>query len=100
MSGHHKSTRADNDVRREYKAKCAETNFPCCICQQAFDYAARKDDYADDDRFQRDYFFPASTHHLYDDPANWRPSHAGCNRDRSDEDARAGIGTASRLWLG
>lgn len=100
MSKHHKSTRQDRADRAKFKAECQAEDRPCWLCGGAIDYDAPHDDYDNDDRYQRDHFFPASTHpELYEDPSNWRPSHAGCNRDRSNDDATGGLGIPSRQWI-
>lgn len=99
MSQHHKSTRHDRAARKAYRAECADQDLPCWLCHGAIDYNASWDDWGNNDRFQRDHFYPASTHpELYDDPTNWRPSHAGCNERRGNSDAIGGLGIPSRQW--
>lgn len=100
MSQHHKSTRQDKKDLAAFRAECATDDLPCWICKGLIDYDAPQDDYKNDDRFQRDHFWPASTHpDLYYDPTNWRPSHAGCNRERGNDDVSGGLGILSRQWV-
>lgn len=95
-----KTTRRFVELRAEYRAECAEANAPCWICSQHhIDYEAPFDDWTNDDRFQLDHFYPVSTHpDLQEDPANFRPSAAGCNRDRGNGPPRPGLGILSQDW--
>lgn len=100
MSQHHKTTRQDKKDYTQFRAECADQDLPCWICTGLIDYDAPHDDYQNDARFQRDHFWPASTHpELYYEPTNWRPAHAGCNRDRGNEDVTGGLGILSRQWV-
>ena len=100
MSQHHKSTRADRTARAKFRAECEAADLPCWLCRRPIDYAAAWNDWKNDDRYERDHFYPASTHaELYDDPENWRPSHAGCNRARGNDQATGGLGIPSRQWV-
>lgn len=74
----------------------------CWICGQPIDYEAAPDDYSNDDRFELDHYYPVSTHpHLQEDPANFRPAHAGCNRTRGNSSNISSLaGTLSRDWTG
>jgi 5-methylcytosine-specific restriction endonuclease McrA len=93
------NTRRQHEQRKEYREQCAAADAPCWLCGLPIDYAAAYDDYGNDDRFQEDHFFPVSTHpHLQEDPTNKRPSHAGCNRDRSNGAPASGLGVLSREW--
>ena len=99
MSQHHKTTRADRAAYAEYVIDCKAADAPCWLCAQDIDYEAALDDYSNDDRFQRDHYYPASTHpELYYDRANWRPSHAGCNRERGNGAPMPALGSLSRAW--
>lgn len=94
-------TRAFNALRSAYREQSATTNAPCWLCgQQNIDYDAPYDDYSNDSRFQLDHYWPVSTHpELQEDPANFRPSHAGCNRERGNKAPRPGLGAPSQAWV-
>jgi hypothetical protein len=96
------SSRAFKADRAEFRAACAEANLHCWLCSQAIDYDAAHDDYGNDDRFELDHYYPVSTHpELQADPANYRPSHAGCNRARGNDTVTSTLaGTLSRDWTG
>lgn len=85
---------------RKQRAACkrewAAANRPCHLCQQPIDYTLTKED---PEHFQLDHVksrkrFP----HLEHEPSNWAPSHASCNKRKSDNDADAGLGTTSENW--
>lgn len=98
MSKHHPSTRRMRAVREERRTAWAAEDAPCWLCGQPIDWTVA--DGSTDSSFEYDHYFPASTHpEHYDDPANGRPSHRGCNRDRGNGAPRAGLGTLSRAWL-
>jgi hypothetical protein len=93
------NTRADHANRADFRAECEKKKLVCWICGMAIDYDAPFDDYHNDDRFQEDHFWPVSTHpELQHDPANKRPSHAGCNRERGNGAPIASLGTPSQDW--
>lgn len=86
-------------LRDEFRERSKSANAPCWMCGMPIDYDATADDYKNDDRFELDHFQPWSTHpELREDPTNFRPSHAGCNRERGNGEARPGLGTLSRQW--
>lgn len=93
------NTRRMHKLRDEYKPECAAEDLPCWLCGLPIDYEAPFDDYANDDRFQLDHFYPVSTHpELQEDPTNFRPSHAGCNRDRGNGAPTLGLGILSQQF--
>lgn len=94
------SSRAFKADRTAYRAACAEATLACWICSQAIDYDAPFDAYSNDDRFELDHYYPVATHpDLQADPANYRPSHAGCNRARGTSSVTSTLaGTLSRDW--
>jgi hypothetical protein len=99
MGKHHPNTRRMRTARPAFREACEAAALPCWICTQPIDYAAPHDDYRNDSRFQLDHLHPASTRpDLYEDPANFRPSHAGCNRERGADAPRAGLRPPSRQW--
>lgn len=93
--------RAYRVSKAAFRAECEAADAPCWLCTQAIDYQAAPDEYANDSRYELDHYFPVSTHKdLETDPANFRPSHAGCNRERGNEAPAPPIGIPSRDWLG
>ena len=101
MSNTHPSTRNMQKVKADKKAEWQAEDAPCWICgQQTIDWDAPHDDYGNESRFEYDHYYPASTHpEFYEDPANGRPSHAGCNRERSNKAPNPSLGSLSREWV-
>lgn len=107
MGKNHKTTRASRKTYLEFREECEHElqpdgtiGRPCWICRQAIDYAAPADDYKNDDRFERDHIKPVEQYpELAEDPANWEASHAGCNRNKSNGQARPPLGEPSRAWV-
>lgn len=95
------SRRFKEVLRPAFFVECKAAGLPCWLCDMAIDYDAEPDDYANDSRFQLDHYHPSSTHpELHEDPANFRPSHAGCNRERGNEMPSPSLfGTRSRDWM-
>lgn len=100
MAGKRKITRRFIKLRDEFREQCRDEQAACWLCGQAhIDYDAPHDDYANDDRFELDHFYPVSTHpELQEDPANFRPSAHGCNNARSNGPPRPGLGIPSQAW--
>jgi hypothetical protein len=100
VSGKRKITRRFIALREEFRDRCREEGAACWICgHDHIDYVAPFDDYSNDDRFQLDHFYPVSTHEeLQEDPANFRPSAAGCNRERGNGPPRPSLGILSQAW--
>lgn len=99
MSRHHSNGRAYRENTKAFREKCESEDAHCWICGLAIDYSIPPERAYEDDAFQRDHYFPASTHpDLYEDVGNWRPSHAGCNRERSNRPPRPALGVLSRRW--
>lgn len=96
------NTRRMHNLRTAFRKACAEADAPCWVCDGLLgpiDYGAAYDDWDNDQRFQLDHYLPVSTHaHLQDDPDNFRASHAGCNRDRSNAAPEGDLGIPSRVW--
>lgn len=100
MSRHHTNSRNMQRQKKLFRDGCEATNEVCWLCGMPIDYEAPHDDYDNDDRFELDHYYPASTHpEHYEDPANFRASHAGCNRERSNNAPRPGLGILSRDWI-
>jgi 5-methylcytosine-specific restriction endonuclease McrA len=95
MSQHHPSTRNMRELKRVFRAEREEADAPCWLCGQLINYA----EHGREDSFELDHYYPASTHpEHYEDPANFRPSHSSCNRERSNKAPRPGLGVLSRNW--
>lgn len=105
MSQHHSNSRNMRKVSAEFREICATekqpdgtTGRPCWLCDDPIDYTLPSGQ-GIDDSFERDHYFPASTHpDLYEDPANFRASHAACNRERSNNPPAPELGILSRQW--
>ncbi|QLQ11166.1 MAG: HNH endonuclease [Nocardioidaceae bacterium] len=97
MSANHgRSTRRFKEQRRKFKQRCREHGAVCYHCEQPIDYDAGPDD---PNSFNVDHQFPLSTHpHLAEDPANFLPSCAGCNKARGAGPIRRTLGETSRDW--
>ncbi|PKY72381.1 hypothetical protein CYJ19_05935 [Winkia neuii] len=93
------SSRRFKKLYRQFKQACTQTNAPCWLCGQPIDYTAESTNQANGDRFQLDHFYPVSKRpDLAEDPANFRPAHADCNRLRGNGQPHPGIGITSREW--
>ena len=93
------NTRNMHKQRTQFKAECKEADADCWLCNLPIDYEADWNDFGNDNRFQLDHFYPVSTHpELQEDPTHFRPSHAGCNNERSNGAPRADLGILSREW--
>lgn len=103
MSQHHHSNRRDKQLLAEYRAKCEAEGAVCWLpgCGLPIDYSLPSGQ-GHADAFQRDHYFPASTHpELYNDPSNWRPSHELCNAKRGNRAptaGAAGLGAPVDAW--
>lgn len=83
--------------RKRFRAQCVKVNAPCHLCGQAIDYTL--EDGKDVDSFECDHFYPVDKYpELAEDPANFRPSHRGCNRSRGNKDVKATLGPPSEDW--
>lgn len=84
-------------LRAAFKEECANGHAVCHLCGQPIDYNA--DPAKSDDAFNLDHFFPVSLRpDLAEDPANFRPSHRGCNDDRGNDMVQPTLGIPSRVW--
>jgi len=105
MSQHHSNSRNMRKVSAEFRELCAtekqpdgSTGRPCWLCDDPIDYTLPSGQ-GIDDSFERDHYFPASTHpDLYEDPAHFRASHAAGTRDRSNNPPAPELGILSRQW--
>lgn len=97
MSVHHKTTRNMQKLKTAFKAECAEADASCWLCGQPIEYEPL--DNTDPSRFELDHYYPVSTHPQHaEDPANFRASHAECNRRRGNKAPAPGLGSLSRQW--
>lgn len=97
MSKHHPNSRNMRKVTAEFFVQCRAADEPCWLCHMAIDYEVEPN--STDQSFNRDHYYPASTHpEHYEDPANFRASHALCNRMRSNNAPRSPLGILSRDW--
>lgn len=79
-------------ARAEWKRKKRR----CHICLQEIDYDAPV---TDPDHFQLDHIRSRSRFpQLENDPTNWAPSHASCNKHKHDGELNADIGVTSEAW--
>ncbi|HYH13340.1 MAG TPA: hypothetical protein VD789_13365, partial [Thermomicrobiales bacterium] len=97
MSQHHPSTRRMRQLKADFQDQCRAADEPCWMDGQPIDYTVPAG--STDDSYELDHYYPASTHpEHYDDPANFRASHALCNRTRSNQAPSADLGAPSRQW--
>ena len=88
--------RATKIRRREFRAEHEAMQSVCWLCRQPIDYTAPPQSA---NAFEPDHVLPRSTHpELEDDPSNWRPSHASCNRSRKDGAPAPDLGSLSEQW--
>jgi hypothetical protein len=106
VAGNRTNTRRQHRQRADFREECehevqpdGSVGRPCWICGLPIDYDAEWNDWANDDRFQEDHYWPVSTHpELQEDPDNKRASHAGCNRERGNGAPVVDLGIPSRVW--
>ncbi|UOE45487.1 hypothetical protein [Agromyces larvae] len=97
MSSHHKQTRRFKQLKADFRAECEATDAPCWMDGMPIDYTVP--DGTTDDSFENDHYYPVSTHpELREDPANFRPSHSLCNRQRGNGSPLPPLGLLSRAW--
>lgn len=95
-----KETRNMGKLRKEFRNQCQADDAPCWLCGMKIDYDAPHNDYGNDDRFELDHLYPVSIRpDLQEDPANFRASHSGCNRERGNGDPAPELGILSRAWV-
>ncbi|AWY06566.1 HNH endonuclease [Gordonia phage Trine] len=83
-------------LRARYRAQCEKVSAPCHLCGQPIDYSVESGEV---DAWELDHFHPVLTHpHLFEDPANFRPSHKGCNASRGDSPVTPTLGPLSEEW--
>ncbi|QLF84048.1 HNH endonuclease [Gordonia phage Upyo] len=83
-------------LAKRYRSKCEVVKAPCWICGQPIDYTIPP---GNTDAFEVDHFHPVTTHpHLFEEPANFRPSHKGCNSSRGNKELSPTLGQPSEEW--
>jgi 5-methylcytosine-specific restriction endonuclease McrA len=103
VSRHHTNSRNMQKVKATFREECATEDQPdgtrgrpCWLCGMPIDYDMPDSEHA----FNLDHYYPASTHpEHYEDPANFRASHAKCNQVRGNNPPRPLLGVPSRQWL-
>jgi 5-methylcytosine-specific restriction endonuclease McrA len=91
-----RSTRRYRRLRREFKATCEACNEHCWLCGRPIDYGLPG---GHPDSFSLDHRIPlADAPELAEDPANFAPSHLGCNTRRGRRAPHLQLGTPSELW--
>lgn len=84
------------NLRNRFRASCRKLGLPCHICGQGIDYDIPA---GEPDSFEVDHFYPVDTHpELFEDIANFRPSHKGCNSSRGTADVKPVLGQLSEAW--
>lgn len=79
--------------RDQYKG---QDNVRCWLCGELIDMSLPREDNMS---YELDHVKPVSKFpELRYDPANTRPSHKGCNRDRGNRDPKPGLTRTSRDW--
>lgn len=90
-------------AQQKFKARAAANNLPCNICGQPIDYTIPHNDEwgsINSDAFELDHLYPVATHkHLELDPANFRATHAGCNRAKGNNRLTKRSNPVTRQWV-
>jgi hypothetical protein len=82
---------------QKFYEQCKRENKPCWLCGMPIDYSVKPN--STDNSYNLDHYYPVSKRpDLQNDPANFRPSHASCNRLRGNNDPRKPLGALSRRW--
>lgn len=100
MGSNHRSTDRMLELKAEFRTGCELVDSRCWLCGFFIDYSIPPQESWKDDAFQLDHYFPVSTHpHLQEDPGNFRPAHASCNRARGNGAPMPALGILSEQWL-
>ena len=90
-----RSTRRYKADKATFREQCRETNAPCWLCGNPINYTL---DYPHPESWSLDHEHTVSAHpELAEDPANYRPSHLDCNRQRGTT-TPTGLGHPSERW--
>jgi len=77
------SDRQYRRLRAQFRYDCERNKLACSICFQPIDYRLRR---PHNDAWELHHERPTSTHpHLMMVRANWRPSHASCNKSQGNK---------------
>lgn len=91
-----RSTRRYKTTRTTFRNDCATANEPCWLCGKPINYDLPPEH---PDSFSLDHAYPRNTHpELAEDPANYRPSHLDCNKQRGDREPHIQLGSPSEHW--
>lgn len=83
-------------LRDRFRGQCAGVGALCHLCGQTIDYTIPA---GETDAFEVDHFHPVDTHpELFEDIANFRASHKGCNGSRGSKDVKPTLGQPSETW--
>lgn len=84
-------------LKDRYRAKCAAHAVPCHLCGMPIDYSLPSGE--DPNSFEVDHFYNVDDYpELFEDVANFRPSHKDCNASRGKDDVTPTLGTPSEAW--
>lgn len=90
-------------AQQKFKRYAATANLPCNICGHPIDYAIpHNDEYGsvNNEAFELDHLYPVATHkELELDPANFRATHAGCNRAKGNNRQTPKTNPNTRAWV-
>jgi hypothetical protein len=87
-----------NKQRILFRERCELEDARCWLCGQSIDYTVPSSSTVDS--FELDHFYTVSEHpELQEDPANFRPSHMLCNRNRGNGPPAPALGSLSRVWF-
>lgn len=87
-----------NKQRIRFRERCTDEDAPCWLCGQKIDYLVPSS--STPDSFELDHFYTVSERpDLQEDPANFRPSHMLCNRERGNGPPNPSLGSLSRDWF-
>ena len=90
-------------AQQKFKARAAAANLPCNICGHPIDYSLPHNDEwgsVNMGAFELDHLYAVATHkELELDPANFRATHAGCNRAKGNNRQAAKTNPTTRQWV-
>ena len=90
-------------AQQKFRAHAAAANLPCNICGHPIDYTLPHNDELGSvnmDAFELDHLYAVATHkELELDPANFRATHAGCNRAKGNNRQTAKANPNTRAWV-
>jgi 5-methylcytosine-specific restriction endonuclease McrA len=94
VAGIHSATYQRDRAQKRKEWKAAKRR--CHVCLEEIDYDAPK---TDPMHFQLDHIKSRKVYpELADDPMNWAPSHARCNKKKHTSDVGPALGETSETW--